>query len=104
MQLEPSKKFVTVETKDKKHQLKNEEYARWLCLIEALDIINRKATQFKMDLNGKDLDWVKPLAFQKYIVERVESMLDEVLENEHNVKISLNKNIKCTTSSEPVLP
>jgi len=102
MQSEPLKKYVTVEAKSKSHKLKNEEYARWLCLLEALDIISRKAYQFKMDLNGKEVDWVKPLAFQKYIVERFESMIDEVMQNEHNVTISLNKSNKCTTLSEPV--
>jgi hypothetical protein len=102
MQSDLSKKYVIVETEKNKHKLQASEYARWLCLIEALDIISRKATQFKMDLHGKDVDWVKPLAFQKYIVDRYESMIDEVSSNE-GVKLTLKKP-KCTTLLEPKLP
>lgn len=101
MQSALSKKFITVETSKAKHKLKVEEYTRWLCLIEALDIISKKAQQFKVDLHGKDVDWVKPLAFQKYIVERFDSMVDEVSMNE-GVKINIKKQ-KCITSSEPIL-
>lgn len=101
MQSDSSKKFITVDTKNGSHKLKVNEYTRWLCLIEALDIISRKAVQFKMDLHGKDVDWVKPLAFQKYITERYESMIDEVIMNE-GINISVKK-VKCTTSLEPAL-
>jgi len=102
MQSDLSKKYITVETKAGSHKLKVNEYTRWLCLIEALDIISRKAVQFKMDLHNKDVDWVKPLAFQKYITERYESMVDEVAMNE-SINISVNKEIKCITSLEPAL-
>lgn len=95
-----SKKYITVETKNNKHKLKVSEYARWFCLIEALDIISKKAQQFKMDLQSKDTDWVKPLAFQKYIDERYESMIDEVIMNE---TINTSITTKCTTSLEPAL-
>jgi len=103
MPLHSSKKFITVETKNKQHKLTVVEYARWLCLIEALDIVTKKAQLFKIDLHNKDVDWVKPLAFQKYITERFESMIEEVNMNEN---LNLPKNIKqqlCTISSEPVL-
>ena len=96
-----SKKHITVQTSKASHKLKAEEYARWLCLIEALEIISKKAEQFKVDLYNKDVDWVKPLAFQKYIAERFESMIDEVSMNE-GIKINIKK-IPCTTLSEPVL-
>lgn len=95
-----SKKHITVQTSKQTHKLKASEYARWLCLIEALDIISKKADQFKVDLHGKDVDWVKPLAFQKYITERYESMIDEVSMNE-GIEINITK--PCTTLSEPVL-
>jgi len=101
MQLDSSRKNIIIETSKGKIKLKPEEYTRWLCLIEALDIISRKAGQFKVDLHNKDVDWVKPLAFQKYIVERFDSMIDEVVSNE-GLKVNI-KNIKCTTSPEPVL-
>jgi len=96
-----SKKYVTVETKNGVRKLKAAEYARWLCLIEALDIVSKKATHFKMDLQNKDVDWVKPLAFQKYITERYESMIEEVSMNEA-INISTKDKI-CTTLLEPAL-
>jgi acyl carrier protein len=97
------KKFITVETKTKPHKLTCSEYARWLCLIEALDVVSRGAEKFKVDLNSKDIDWIKPLSFQKYVAERFESMIDEVLEQEFNVKIPLNRFKECTTLQEPAL-
>jgi phosphotransacetylase len=102
MQSELSKKYITVDCKNGNRNLNVDEYARWLCLLEALDIISRKAQQFKVDLHGKDVDWVKPLAFQKYIVDRYESMKDEVVKNETVVE-TFENNTTCTTSSEPAL-
>lgn len=101
MQSDSLKKSITIETKNGNHKLSVSEYARWFCLIEALDIITRKAQQFKVDLQNKDADWVKPLAFQKYINERYESMVDEVITNE-----TLNTapaTLECITSLEPAL-
>jgi len=101
MQSEPSKDYIVVETTKQKHKLKADEYARWLCLIEALEIVTKGAARLKVDLS--DSDWIKPLSFQKYIVDRVESMVDEVVQQE---KIKLPKNFKlikpCITSLEPV--
>lgn len=105
MSSEHLKKYITIETKQQTHKLKCNEYARWLCLIEALDVISRGAERFKVDLNKTDIDWVKPLSFQKYVTERYESMIEEVLENELNVKMPLNRfKQECTTLPEPVLP
>lgn len=53
------------------------EYARWLCLIEAIDLVERKAAELKQDINTDD-SWVKPLAFQKYIEQRFETMILDV--------------------------
>ncbi|NBW57201.1 hypothetical protein EBR43_05335 [bacterium] len=102
MQSVSSKKYITVKSDNKAHKLKVDEYARWMCLIEALDYISKKAGQFKVDLHDKNVDWVKPLAFQKYIDERFESMKDEVLLNEVDLSESEDNfnNNTCTTSSE----
>tara|TARA_R110002020_G_scaffold61238_3_gene164965 strand:+ start:1748 stop:1978 length:231 start_codon:yes stop_codon:yes gene_type:complete len=45
-----------------------DEFVRWACLIEALEVVGGKVD--KMD----DNKWIKPLAFQKYIQERFHSM------------------------------
>lgn len=52
-----------------------ETYTRWLCLVEALDVITQTAERKKIDLNNND--WVKPIALQKYIDERYLSMLHD---------------------------
>ena len=44
------------------------EFVRWACLIEALEVVG-----IKVD-GSKDDKWIKPLAFQKYIQERFHSM------------------------------
>jgi hypothetical protein len=97
MQSEHSKKYITVETKTKNHQLTVDEYSRWICLLEALEHVNKKAAQMKVDL--KDVDWVKPLSFQKYITERFDSMVDEV--ELFDKSTITNTPVKCTTLLEP---
>ena len=47
--------------------------ARWLCLMEAFHIIEKKSESLGVNLEKKD--WVKPLAFEKYIQQRFESMV-----------------------------
>ena len=49
------------------------EMARWLSLVESIDVVDRAAKRMKIDLK-KDFKWVKPLAFQKYVEERYHSM------------------------------
>ena len=44
------------------------EFVRWACLIEALEVVGVKVD------SSKDDKWIKPLAFQKYIQERFHSM------------------------------
>jgi hypothetical protein len=102
MQSEPLKKYITIETKKQHYKLKAAEYTRWLCLIEALDVVTRGASRFKVDLNNSDVDWIKPLSFQKYVVERYESMIDEVGNNENVVIPNDVKLDKCIISSELV--
>lgn len=69
--------FIAVETKNGMQKLKKAEYARWLCLLEAMHLIETKGQDLKIDMNNDDF-WVKPLAFQKYIDQRLETMLLDV--------------------------
>lgn len=73
---------IEIQSKDKKHNLKKDEYARWLCLIEAIDLVERKAAELKQDISSDD-SWVKPLAFQKYIEQRFETMILDVNREEN---------------------
>ena len=51
-----------------------EEFARWMCLLEAFDFIEQKAAQLKVDVE----DMIKPLAIEAYINERHPAMLADV--------------------------
>ena len=48
--------------------MKFDEFVRWACLIEALEVVGGKVD------SCNDNKWIKPLAFQKYIGERFHSM------------------------------
>jgi hypothetical protein len=72
-------KNIKVTLKDE--QISVYELARWMSLMEALDVVTRNAERMKIDLN-KYNQWVKPLAFQKYINERTYGMCADVLMNE----------------------
>lgn len=73
--------------KDRSYQMSEYEICRWMCLIEAVDIIEQKCTQ--LGTKGKGVNWVKPIALQKYIDERTESMLFEIADD-------LSKEQPCT--------
>lgn len=73
---------IEIQSNNKKHSLKKDEYARWLCLIEAIDLVEKKALELKQDMNNDD-SWVKPLAFQKYIEQRFETMILDINREEN---------------------
>lgn len=69
------------ETKITKEELMGmsvNEFVRWGCLLEAVELIEDKATQLKIDIN-KNSDWIKPVDLKKYIRERFNSLKDEVI-------------------------
>lgn len=53
-----------------------EEMARWCCLLEAVDVIEQTCELYNKNMDT--VDWVKPLAIQKYIDERYNAMLHDV--------------------------
>jgi hypothetical protein len=59
-----------------------DEYARWLSLLEGVEFVSKRVEQLKRRSSAAEVDWVKPLAFQKYIEERVESMKSDLCELE----------------------
>lgn len=67
---------LTSQHKNKTYEMSEYEVARWFCLIEAVDVIDKKAEQ--LGIKGKGINWVKPIAIQKYIDERTEGMLFEI--------------------------
>jgi len=62
--------------KGKTYKMSEYEICRWFSLIEAVDIIDKKSEQ--LGVKGRGINWVKPIAIQKYIDERTESMLFEL--------------------------
>jgi hypothetical protein len=68
MQIEIEKKDGTVES------MPLSEFSRWMCLIEAFEILNNKAQELKIDVS----DLIKPLAIDDYIKERYPAMLHDV--------------------------
>jgi hypothetical protein len=67
-------KKVSVKTKSNKtHVMTVDTYSRWLCLAEALQLINQQAERSKIDLDKSD-SWIKPIELQKYIKQRFPAM------------------------------
>ena len=67
------KMYATFETPNGKVNMTKDCLARWLCLMEAFHIIEKKSQDLNISLEKQD--WVKPLAFEKYIQQRFESMM-----------------------------
>lgn len=84
------------------HNMSYDEYARWICLLEGVEIVSKRVEQLKKRSIDNDVDWIKPLAFQKYIEERFLSMKSDLEEIEANNAITAPK-LTCTTSSVPAL-
>lgn len=64
-----------------------ETFIRWLCLLEIVQKAEEKAEELKINLDG--VDWVKPVAFKKYMQERFKTMeIDlEADENKGHIKL-----------------
>lgn len=67
--------------------MNQDEVARWCCLIEAVDIIDKKGAQMGLDM--KKNNWVKPIAIQKYIDERLDTMVEEIEREANNYPLTL---------------
>lgn len=97
-----SNEIKTLNTEIQQHNMSYDEYARWLCLLEGVEIVSKRVEQLKKRSIENDIDWIKPLAFQKYIDERFLSMKSDLDEIERNNSLNAPK-LSCTTSSAPVL-
>jgi hypothetical protein len=49
-----------------------DELTRWACLLEGIDQVSKKYEELGESMDTDD--WIKPLAFQKYLDERFHSM------------------------------
>lgn len=67
--------------------MSQDEVARWCCLVEAVDIIDKKGKQMNVDLTKNN--WVKPIAIQKYIDERFDTMTEEIEHEKQNYPVTI---------------
>jgi hypothetical protein len=96
----PLKNLTKLETEANTHNMSYDEYARWLCLLEGISIVGKRVEQLKKRSIGSDVDWIKPLAFQKYIDERHPSMKSDLEEIERTPELTKIK-LPCTTLRVP---
>ena len=82
--------------------MSQDEYSRWLCLLEGIEFVSKRVEQLEVRNNIKDIDWIKPLAFQKYIEERFASMKHDLIELK-NQNLELTLSPACITSPVPAL-
>lgn len=106
MQLKQSRKLTMLANGKKVTDMTSDEYTRWLCLLEAIEHVSNKMNQFGHRLQNKEIDWIKSLAFQKYIDERFETMkadLNDLENNTEYAEFNIIPQKKCITSLEPAL-
>lgn len=74
--------YVEIKTKNGANRMSLEEFSRWACLVEAIGEIEKNCET--RGINMDDVNWIKPIAIQKYIDERYHSML-------HDVKVEVSQ-------------
>lgn len=67
---------ISKDSKGNEDKMSYFELSKWLSLIEAVEVVDKKAEQLKLPKN--DNSWIKPIALGKYVEERTESMLFEI--------------------------
>ena len=55
-----------------KKEMDIDELTRWACLLEGIEQVSNKCEDLGLNMDTED--WIKPLAFQKYIDERFHAM------------------------------
>lgn len=73
---------IIIKTNNGNHEMNVDEYTRWLCLVEALEVISESYKNKNEDMD-KTSDWIRPIPIQKYINERFYSMRHDFIVEEH---------------------
>lgn len=73
---------VRSSTRNKTEQMTAYELSRWCAMLDAVEVIDKKLVQMKMSTSDK---WVKPIAIQKYIDEKYQDILHDVLTKQENI-------------------
>jgi hypothetical protein len=81
---------MTIKTKNGDYNISREGFIRWLCLLEIVEKTEEKARELKVNLDN--IDWVKPVAFKKYMSERFKSMEIDLDAEEGGISRNLDYN------------
>lgn len=80
------------------------EYARWQSLVGAIEAVDKEAERLKINLDDPSVDWVQPLAFEKYIRESYLDLLTRLMRDEDTMRKAVYREQPvCTTSQEQPL-
>ena len=67
---------VRSSTRNKAEHMTAYELSRWCAMLDAVEVIDKKLVQMKMSTSDA---WVKPIAIQKYVDEKYQDILHDVL-------------------------
>jgi len=67
---------VRSSTRNKTEHMTAYELSRWCAMLDAVEVIDKKLVQMKMSTSDA---WVKPIAIQKYVDEKYQDILHDVL-------------------------
>lgn len=71
--------------KDQEYDMSVYELSRWCALIDAVEVVDKKLQQLGSRAPS-DKVWVKPIALQKYVDEKFESILFDLTNVPDNKK------------------
>lgn len=73
---------VKSSTKDKCETMSAFELSRWCAMLDAVEVIDKKLVQLKTPNSNS---WVKPIAIQKYIDEKYQDILHDILTKQEDI-------------------
>jgi hypothetical protein len=71
---------------EQEHEMSVYELSRWCALIDAVEVVDKKLKQLGSRAPN-DKVWVKPIALQKYVDEKFESILFDITSGDDNKKV-----------------
>lgn len=69
-------KFCMTSKQGNTYNMTAYEMSRWCAMLDAVEIIDKKLHYLKLE---KSNDWVKPIAIQKYVDEKYQDILHEMI-------------------------
>lgn len=71
-----SQSICAVSSEGNTYNMSAYELSRWCAMFEAVEVIDKKLHQLKIPTSN---NWVKPIAIQKYIDEKYQDILHDML-------------------------